>query len=304
MKRVLVTGASGFIGRHSLHLLAERDYEVHAVTLGPVVPGPYRWHHVDLLVPGGVDCLVREVRPTHLLHFAWYAVPGQYWTSLENFRWVQASLELLQAFQACGGHRVVMAGTCAEYDWRYGACVEDVTPLNPATPYGVCKNALHALAEAFGVQTGLSVAWGRIFFLYGPHEPPGRLVASVIGALLRGQPARTSHGRQVRDFLHVQDVADAFVHLLESEVTGAVNVASGRPVALLDVVGRIADLIGRRDLLEVGAIPASPSEPMLLVADTGRLNREAGWTPRYGLEEGLRHTIAWWQETLQREGRG
>ncbi|MCS6776662.1 MAG: NAD(P)-dependent oxidoreductase [Chloroherpetonaceae bacterium] len=299
MKRVLVTGASGFIGRHSLHSLVERGYEVHAVTPGPVVPGPYRWHHVDLLAPGGAALLMQEIRPTHLLHFAWYAVPGQYWTSLENFRWVRASLELLQEFQVCGGQRVVMAGTCAEYDWRYGACVENVTPLSPTTPYGVCKNALRALGEAFGAQTGLSFAWGRIFFLYGPHELPSRLVASVICALLRGEPARTSHGRQIRDFLHVQDVADAFVHLLESEVTGAVNVASGRPVALREVVTRIADMIGRRDLLEVGAIPTPPSEPGLLVADTGRLNREVGWVPRYSLEEGLRQTIAWWRENLQ-----
>jgi nucleoside-diphosphate-sugar epimerase len=324
MKRVLVTGATGFIGRNSVVPLLRRGYEVHAVTSkgekqvseevgerqkakgeSPTPKtknqNPVFWHQVDLLKADSLAALLAEVQPTHLLHFAWYAVPKEYWISLENFRWVRASLELLQAFVDNGGERAVFAGTCAEYDWNYGYCREGITPLNPATTYGRCKSALCALTDTFAKQTGLSASWGRIFFLYGPHEHPSRLVASVARSLCLGETARTSHGRQIRDFLHVEDVAEAFVALLESDVSGAVNIASGQPVALHEVITQIAALLGRPQLLDIGAITTSPNDPPLLVADTRRLAEEVGWTPHYTLTEGLHQTTDWWKEWLRHE---
>ena len=240
--------------------------------------------------------LLAAVRPTHLLHFAWIVTPGLYWTSPDNFRWVEASLRLLRSFAEHGGRRVVMAGTCAEYDWNYGYCREGVTPLAPATLYGQCKHAMRILSEAFAAQVGLSAAWGRIFFPYGPHEYSSRLVPSVVCSLLRGQTARCSHGHQIRDFLHVQEMADAFTVLLESEAEGAVNVASGQPVALREVIFKIADLLERPDLVELGALPALAAEPPLLVGDVRRLTEEVGWTPQRTLDEGLRDTVNWWRD--------
>ncbi len=300
MKRVLLTGATGFIGRHAIPLLLERGYDVHAVSSG-VAPGSgsgVRWHQANLLDPGQAATLIAEVQPTQLLHFAWYAEPGKYWGSLENFRWVQASLGLLREFYDQGGQRVVMAGTCAEYDWRYGYCSEEVTPLTPATLYGTCKHSLQSMLDFFSQKTGLSSAWGRIFFLYGPHEHPNRLVSSVICSLLEGRSARCSHGNQIRDFLHVEDVAGAFVALLESDVTGPVNIASGQPIALKDVIYRIADRLTRREMVQLGAISTPNNEPPLLVADVGRLLKEVCWQPKYDLEAGLKQTIEWWQIAL------
>ncbi|HEY3291855.1 MAG TPA: NAD(P)-dependent oxidoreductase, partial [Anaerolineae bacterium] len=275
-KRVLVTGATGFIGWHCLPLLLEAGYEVHAAS----VDAPERdddehgihWHRIDLLNAILTDELLARVQPSHLLHFAWYAAPGKYWSSPENLRWVQASLSLIQSFRLHGGRRVVMAGTCAEYDWNYGYCSEALTPLAPATLYGTSKHSLQLLLRAYAEQSDLSAAWGRIFFLYGPREHPSRLVASVIRSLLRRETADTSHGAQIRDFLHVQDVAGAFVALLSSEVTGAANIASGEPVRLKDIILRSADQLNGRELVRFGAIPTSPTEPPLLVANTRRLH--------------------------------
>ncbi len=253
------------------------------------------WHRANLLDRGETTTLVRTIAPNHLLHFAWYIAPGKWAAAPENFDWVAASLALVRAFREAGGTRVVTAGSCLEYDWNYGFCSEARTPCVPHTTYGICKHAVQLLTTALANGSPMTSAWGRIFFLYGPHEHPDRLVASVTRSLLAGQPARTSHGNQVRDYLFAGDVADAFVALLESQVTGPINVASGRAIALKDIVLRIGDLIGRPELIQLGAIPAAPTDTPLVVADTTRLVSALGWTPRTSLDDGLRETIAWWR---------
>ncbi len=288
--RVLVTGGAGFLGRHCLPDLAARGFEVHAVSTR-ARSGGATWHRADLLDAAAARAVVDEVRPTHLLHLAWETGHGTFWSSPRNLDWLAASAHLARAFVEAGGRRMVVAGTCAEYRWDDTVCHEATTPLEPATLYGASKHALHVALRAYARLTGVALAWGRIFLLHGPGEPPGRLVPSVAGAMLRGEPAECSHGRQVRDLLHVADVAAGFGALVASDVTGAVNVASGIPVTLAEVVTTIGEITGRGDLLRLGAIPAAPGDPALLVADAGRLRDEVGWRPRHDLREGLEMTI-------------
>ena len=288
MKRVLVTGANGFIGCQALGPLRERGFEVHAVG---------RAQGVDLLAPGAAAAAIDAARPTHLLHLAWYAEHGRFWTASENLAWVGASLELLRAFAEAGGERAVIAGTCAEYEWGVdGRCTEGRTPLRPATLYGAAKHGLHEVASAYAAQAGASLAWGRVFFCFGPHEPPGRLVPSVARALLAGREAPVTHGRQLRDFLAVEELGDAFVALLDSAVEGPVNVASGEPIALRDLVELIAQAAGRPELVRFGAVEPRPGEPAELVADVARLADEVGWRPREPLSAGVERAVAWWRE--------
>ena len=296
--RVVLTAANGFIGRHCLVPLLERGYEVCAVSSRPQVARDVDWRQVDLLNVSDVSTLMAAVRPTHLLHMAWVTTPGHYWTSPENLKWVAGSLHLLHEFRKNGGTRVVMAGSCAEYDWISGLCSEASTPLAPATLYGSCKHALQLVLEAFARETALSSAWGRIFFTYGPHEHRARLVPSIITPLLTGQPVECSDGLQARDFLFVQDVADAFVALLATNVSGAVNIASGRTVRIRDIALQLADRLGGHELIKFGARPSPRGEPPILAADVGRLRTEVGWTPRFPLDEGLDLSIRWWTQQL------
>lgn len=298
MKKVLITGATGFIGRHCLPLLVERGYDVHAVSSQRITGSEpnVHWHQVDLLDYQQMAGMVARVQPSYLLHFAWYTVPKKYWVSEENISWVRTSVSLLQEFVRHGGKRVVMAGTCAEYDWHYGYCSEAITPLAPTSLYGVCKHALQLMLTGFAKQTGLSAAWGRIFFIFGPHEYPDRLVAYVIRSLLRGELACCSSGSQIRDFLVVQDVADAFVALMESGVVGPVNIASGKPVTLRDVIYSIAKIQNRADLVRLAVLPDRENEPPLLVADVRRLQEEVRWRPKYDLDTALSATINWWAQ--------
>ncbi len=296
MNRVLVTGAGGFIGRHTLAPLSAAGLEVHAVTSRPASAAAI-CHHVDLLDSGSAAALMRAVCPTHLLHLAWYTQPGAFWAAAENIDWVQASLRLLRAFGQAGGRRAVLAGTCAEYRWQRAThCVEGQTPTCPATLYGAAKHGLHVVAEGWARQTGMALAWGRVFHLYGPHEHPDRLVSSVARALLRGEEARCTHGRQVRDFLYAPDLGAAFAALLLGEVRGPVNMASGEPTRVADVVSAIAQAAGRPDLVRLGALPVKPEEPEQLTAEVLRLREEVRWAPSVDLREGAERTVGWWRE--------
>jgi len=108
---------------------------------------------------------------------------------------------------------------------------------------------------------------------------------------LNGEPARCTHGEQVRDFMHVEDVAAAFVALLDSDVQGVVNIASGAPLPLKEVIYTIADQLGRRELVQLGAIPANAADPAILIADIGRLRDEVGFRPCYSLKNGIALTV-------------
>lgn len=300
MKRVLLTGASGFIGTPCVALLRRRGFEVHAVGGGRravSAEADVAWEG-DLLDPAFVARLIERSAPTHLLHLAWYAVPGAFWTADENLAWARASLLLLERFAARGGRRAVVAGSCAEYDWRHGYCVEDLTPTHPGTLYGSCKNAVWEMFRRYAAGRACSAAWARLFFAYGPGEQRGRLVPDVIQALLAGREASCTAGTQLRDFLHVGDVARALVQLLDSEVSGAVNVCSGQPVAVKEVVERIATHLQARDRLHLGALPERPGDPPLLAGDNTRLSREVGWVPEFSLDSGLLDTVDWWRREL------
>lgn len=294
MIRLLITGASGFLGVPCVRWAMTACASVHAVvrTACHSFPPGVRYHSLDLFDPHAVEYLLHVVRPTHLLHLAWVATPCVYWESPENSRWLTASKHLISAFRASGGQRVVVAGTCAEYDWTQACvCSESSTPIKPATTYGRRKNELREWLETVDVEW----AWARLFFLYGPREHPLRLVPSVTLALFANSVAECSAGTHERDFLHVDDVADALVSLTASDLRGPINIGSGAPVAVKTLINYVAEFCGRSDLIRLGTRPLAASEPTQLVADNSRLRDELGWQPKIKLGDGVADTVNWWR---------
>ena len=218
------------------------------------------------------------------VHLAWYAVPGKYLTAPENRDCLEAGRRLLGKLRG----RAVFAGTCFEHDLQLGVLKED-SPTKPATLYAECKDALRR-----DVERRSDSAWVRFFYQYGPWEDERRLMPAVMLGQLRGQPSKVATGEQRYDYLHVEDVASAVCAVAESRLEGSVNIGSGTAPSVREIVTQIADWGGRPDLIQWGAYPAKPGEPKLIQCDNAKL-RSTGWTPRWSLASGLKHTFDWWR---------
>ncbi len=294
MKKVLVTGGSGFIGTQITKELVNRGYEVHIIVYPNLIieKNNIIQHKVNLFNKKELEEILKENKFENLIHLAWY-VGSKCHISELNLDWVSSSLDLLQLFKKYNGKVFVGAGTCSEYEYKYRYLLEDITPTNPGTLYGNGKNALYNLAQIYCKQNGIKFKWPRIFNLYGPNEKQQRLMPSVINSCLKGEDVKVSDCLKYQDYLHVEDTAKGIVDLFESNMEGAVNICSGQPIQLKAIVNKIAELTNFKGNILWGALPSAFGED-LVVGNNDKL-RSIGWTPKYNLEEGLKQTINWWK---------
>jgi len=282
--KVLVIGASGFIGRHVLKQLV--DAGINTVVVGRTQPASYTADFIeaDLLQTEGSKDLMQRAGASHLIHLAWYAEHGAYWTSPLNLRWVEATVRLTEAFCLAGGKQMVLAGTCAEYDWSYGYCNETNTPLNPATLYGTAKDATRRLIMAVCAEYQVPCAWGRVFLPYGPGEDSRRLIPAIMDVFDGKRVPFGVNATAFRDFLHVEDVASGFLSLLQGESTGAFNICSSQPVQIAEVVNLLARSRNADPQLVLSLSTERPGEPPLLIGDNKKI-MQLGWRAKHSLSE-------------------
>lgn len=291
--KVLVTGSNGFVGRNVVRVLLERGHEVIGLGRRAASLEHDRFQHVicDLGDARALESRLRPLRPDAAVHLAWYTEPGRYWSAPENLECLAHGLSLLRILASIGCRRFIGGGTCAEYDWSFEDLDERETPLRPATLYGAAKASLFLTGERFAAAQGLSFGWARYHFLFGPDEDPRRLVPSAIRALSTGTDFPCTEGRQIRDFLHIDDAANATVALLESDLEGAVDIASGTPTSLRAVVDTLSELIAGPGRPRYGEVPMRADEPGRLVPRLLRLSAELGWLPALNLRAGLLRTV-------------
>ncbi|SFE61592.1 Nucleoside-diphosphate-sugar epimerase [Paenibacillus catalpae] len=294
MHKVAVTGATGWIGRYVVARLLEKGYEVHATYRTAPLPTGGVWHQVNLLNGDEVIRFTEEVRPDSLIHLAWDAIPPKCYRSIINYEWTRSSMTLIHHFALNGGKRVVVAGTGAEYAWGEGMLSEYASPDSYANAYAASKNSLRIWLESYAEAAGFSAAWGRLFHMYGPHDPGNRLVASMIKALLNKQEAYCQYGILYRDYLYIEDAANALVALFESGSEGTVNIAAGHSIQLQQLVREIGSILGSEEKIRFGE--ELPTEPIFIGADISRLVNEVQWKPAYSLAEGLKRTMKWYAD--------
>jgi len=278
---VLVTGASGFIGAAVVRRLASAGTS--HVTVGRA-SGDVQ---VDLAVDGAADALIREVRPSRVIHLAWHA--DDRITALENLDWVGYTASLLRAAMAHGVAHVLTAGTC--FEWGY---LPD-GPVAPRTLYGAAKLAVAQLGVGLCAAEELSVGHARVFYAYGPGEQQPRLMPAVGQALLAGETVETTAGLQRRDYLYVDDLADALILASARSLTGVYDVASGTSIAVREIIDGLAERIPTGEIArgELDRVDAATDE---IVGDPTDLHA-LGWRPSVPLGEGLDRSIDWLRTT-------
>ncbi|MGA2514335.1 MAG: NAD(P)-dependent oxidoreductase [Candidatus Limnocylindrales bacterium] len=288
--RILLTGATGFIGAHVARALLTRGAEVHGMTLPGAprdrlaeVASGLELREGDLADAAWVRDAVRSIAPEAAIHLAWYAEPRSYLRAVpENLASLRGGVNLLEALAEGGTcRRVVLAGTC----------LENLDTPRP-TVYAAAKAAQHRLALGFSDRS-MAAACAHIHYLYGPWEDERRVVPTVTRALLHGERIDVTEGMQRRDYLHVADVAEALCRVAESDLAGRVDICTGAPVRLRDVFEEIARATGGAALLRIGAREESESTEWPATGDPAPL-LTTGWQPRYGLQQGIRETTAWW----------
>ncbi len=286
----MLTGATGFVGYYVAKELERQGIEY--VTLQRGMASDDRAIEMDLLGTHELGALFQERKPTHLIHVAWYAEHGKYWDSNLNLQWVLATKRLVEAFCSSGGQHIVVTGTCAEYDWSHGYCVEDVTPLKPKSLYGICKDATRRIIELIVEKHGVSMSWARVFFPYGPGEASQRLIPSLF-RVFKGEVIPFGvNASSYRDLLHVEDTARAVVACANSKFNGAINICSGRPVQISEVVSAVARIINCDPEIIFEIPPKNPDVNNFLVGENKKL-KSLGWKQQIMLNQGLVNYQAW-----------
>ncbi|HET7489817.1 MAG TPA: NAD(P)-dependent oxidoreductase [Acidimicrobiales bacterium] len=290
--RVLVTGAGGFIGAPTTAELHRAGHEVAAILRTGAtasrrsIPEGVRFVHADLGDPSEVEAALEATRPEAVLHLAWYADPADYlrapWANLAS---LEHTLGLLRRLRDAGCRRVVLGGSCLEHADGPAA----------ASPYATAKRAAHAVAAALPADE-MAVACAHVFWVYGPGENPRRGVPTVTRGLLRGDTVDVTAGTQLREYVHVADVASALRLILESTVMGRVDITTGHPVPLRRVFEQLQEEVGN-GTLRFGARASGPDDTFEVPGEPEPL-RSLGWTPGHDLATGVADTVRWWRQEL------
>lgn len=278
---VLVTGGRGFIGRSVVRRLEERG-DV------PVVLR-HRWDGItDLegrLPPG-------EIRGC--IHLGWYAEPRDYLVNVpQNRQSLLDSLDLVKVLGERGCISLVVAGSSAEYATSERDLSEDMS-VAPWSVYGAAKASLHLLLGSSLAPAELVVSWARIFNVTGPGEDRNRLLPHVARSVMAGHEVPLSAGTQIRDFSHVDDVAEGLVTLLDAASPGTYNISSGRGVPLSEALTQLAGQLGEPALLQFGLLERGENDPDRVVGSNTALSK-LGWSPRHDLTQTLTAVADYWR---------
>lgn len=301
MKKVLVTGGSGFVGRAVLKALSASEVEIHVISRGDVIKDltnetKISIHQLSLLEFSRVSQIIREIQPEYLIHLAWDVKQLDYLHSSENLDWVGASLNVLKVFVQSGGKRAFFCGTCFEYEFTENPASEQKTKIKPLTLYAQCKASLHDIVKKYCQDNQLSFVWGRLFYLFGENEAIHRVVPYVITELLNKKEVTCKNASAIRDYLYIADAGKAIVKTLFSDVVGAVNIASGQPVTMRQIFQLIGEKCHSADRIYYLDEPVVPKQ---VVAEVAILQKTVGFTEYTDWQQALERTIDWWRGKIE-----
>ena len=268
---VLLTGASGFVGRQVLRALAERDVRVRAVVREGKQHQFGSFDNIESVITTP-DLFADNAKwwadvckgSDTVIHVAWYAEPGKYLQAAQNLDCLTGTLQLAKGAAEARVSRFIGIGTCFEYELLEHPLSID-TPLKPLTPYAGAKAAAFIALSRWLPQQGVKFVWCRLFYLFGEGEDARRLVPYLRIRLAAGETAELSSGKQIRDFLDVREAGQLIVAAALGDVEGPINICSGICTTIRQLAEKIADEYGRSDLLRFGSRPDNLFDPPFVV---------------------------------------
>jgi nucleoside-diphosphate-sugar epimerase len=287
--KILLTGATGFIGANFLRQALARGHQVAALA----TPGK----NTTLDLPNGENLIwlrgtlgetpwreIAAFSPEVCVHSAWITTPGVYLESPLNLQFLKDSLNFLKQAREAGASQIIALGTCIEYQIGREILSEDRTPIAPATLYARCKNDLRMALEAAAADK-FALAWARVFYPYGPGEHPSRLCGSIIQKLSRDEKIVLKAPDSTKDYIYIDDLGAALLAVAEKKYSGAINLGTGVGITVREIARTLARLMGKPDL--VSEMNPPETDPLgYVVADASRL-LGLGWRPKFSLERGL-----------------
>jgi len=310
-KKVLITGATGFVGANLVRMALKEGSEVYIITrresdkwriddvLGYVAEYNADFN-ADLLDYNKLECIISGIKPEIIYHTATY---GGRPSQKDTTRIVQTNLigtiNLIKACKKFGFDLFVNTGSSSEYGIKEKTMHEEDL-LEPVNDYGVSKSATTQYCRAIAKNEDLPIVTLRLFSPYGSYEESARLIPSVILSCLKGRRPKISSPNFVRDFVYIQDVLDAYARLSEiPQLSGEIfNIGSGKQCTIGDVANAVIKISGYDLELETGMPHGWPNEPKKWEADISKANAILGWKPKYDMEKGLSETIGWFRKNM------
>jgi len=266
---LLLTGATGFVGRQVLNELLEKGFHVRCVAreknqlpASGLIESLVTTRDLFLEEESWWEKVLQGVAT--IIHVAWFAEPGKYLNSPKNIDCLIGTLRLARAAGQSGVRKFVGIGTCAEYQLS-DSDLSTETPLDPLSPYAGAKAAAFMSLSPWLQNEGMEFAWCRLFYLYGEGEDARRLVPYIHSQLRANKPVNLTSGTQIRDFMDVKEAGKQIARVALGEYIGPANICSGIPVSVRQFAENIADQYGRRDLLQFGARPDNLLDPPRVV---------------------------------------
>jgi nucleoside-diphosphate-sugar epimerase len=300
-KRVLVTGAAGFIGQNLVRALEAAGSKVLAADLAGTSPfGPQIPYTVlEFCIPSGSLKAVLDFHPDYVVHLACPPDAPQSPESEKLFlRWAGGTAEFFSGLSRMPSVQgVVTIGSSKEYG-NGPAPFKTDQALKPLSAYGAAKAAVTGFANYFRATCGLQVSVLRLATVYGPGQPSGGIVDAAVRSAVEKKDLKMTRGEQIREFLYVEDAVAAILRslsLAKDPECALLQIGGGEPVKLLDLVRMIFDAGGAKCAIEAGAIPYRDSEVFDMRMDSSLFKKKSGWAPAVSLREGLQRTLDWYK---------